>query len=168
MFSFLRVLACLFLSLFQFYGYLSQQQNMMQDYIRTSTYQRAMLANVTDFHDKVLILSLCIKAHMVWLYCTWPVSWFSLSTECISFLLLVLLQFMPSDDRCNIIWVNDSWATMKIIKQNKLNKSVSESKLHSHTERTSLWLHYYPYSCPECSSGSMDATLWTRSSTVWS
>ena len=37
----------------QFYGYLSQQQNMMQDYIRTSTYQRAMLTNVSDFHDKV-------------------------------------------------------------------------------------------------------------------
>ncbi|KAL8589018.1 hypothetical protein ACOMHN_047999 [Nucella lapillus] len=40
---------------FQFYGYLSQQQNMMQDYIRTSTYQRAMLANVTDFQDKVVL-----------------------------------------------------------------------------------------------------------------
>ncbi|KAH9499933.1 Histone-arginine methyltransferase carm1 [Bulinus truncatus] len=40
---------------FQFYGYLSQQQNMMQDYIRTSTYQRAMLANITDFHDKVVL-----------------------------------------------------------------------------------------------------------------
>ena len=26
---------------------------MMQDYIRTSTYQRAMLSNVVDFHDKV-------------------------------------------------------------------------------------------------------------------
>lgn len=38
---------------FQFYGYLSQQQNMMQDYIRTSTYQRAMLSNVNDFLDKV-------------------------------------------------------------------------------------------------------------------
>ncbi|KAM7028140.1 histone-arginine methyltransferase CARM1, partial [Acridotheres tristis] len=25
---------------FQFYGYLSQQQNMMQDYVRTGTYQR--------------------------------------------------------------------------------------------------------------------------------
>lgn len=34
---------------FQFYGYLSQQQNMMQDYIRTSTYQRAILSNVDDF-----------------------------------------------------------------------------------------------------------------------
>lgn len=40
---------------FQFYGYLSQQQNMMQDYIRTSTYQRAMLANIDDFHDKVIL-----------------------------------------------------------------------------------------------------------------
>lgn len=40
---------------FQFYGYLSQQQNMMQDFIRTSTYQRAMLQNHTDFQDKVVI-----------------------------------------------------------------------------------------------------------------
>ncbi|XP_032243149.2 histone-arginine methyltransferase CARMER [Nematostella vectensis] len=40
---------------FQFYGYLSQQQNMMQDSIRTSTYQRAMLQNVADFQDKVVI-----------------------------------------------------------------------------------------------------------------
>ena len=37
----------------QFYGYMSQQQNMMQDYIRTSTYQRAMLDNMLDFQDKV-------------------------------------------------------------------------------------------------------------------
>lgn len=35
---------------FQFYGYLSQQQNMMQDYVRTSTYQRAILGNSIDFH----------------------------------------------------------------------------------------------------------------------
>ena len=40
---------------FQFYGYLSQQQNMMQDYIRTSTYQRAILANIDDFKDKVVL-----------------------------------------------------------------------------------------------------------------
>ncbi len=40
---------------FQFYGYLSQQQNMMQDYIRTSTYQRAILANMKDFKDKVIL-----------------------------------------------------------------------------------------------------------------
>uniref|UniRef100_A0A3Q1HZX0 Histone-arginine methyltransferase CARM1 n=1 Tax=Anabas testudineus TaxID=64144 RepID=A0A3Q1HZX0_ANATE len=38
---------------FQFYGYLSQQQNMMQDYVRTGTYQRAILQNHTDFKDKV-------------------------------------------------------------------------------------------------------------------
>lgn len=40
---------------FQFYGYMSQQQNMMQDYIRTSTYQRAMLDNMADFQDKVVL-----------------------------------------------------------------------------------------------------------------
>ena len=40
---------------FQFYGYLSQQQNMMQDYIRTGTYQRAILANLPDFKDKVIL-----------------------------------------------------------------------------------------------------------------
>lgn len=40
---------------FQFYGYLSQQQNMMQDYVRTSTYQRAILANSDDFKDKVVL-----------------------------------------------------------------------------------------------------------------
>ena len=40
---------------FQFYGYLSQQQNMMQDYIRTSTYQKAILANLEDFKDKIVL-----------------------------------------------------------------------------------------------------------------
>lgn len=40
---------------FQFYGYLSQQQNMMQDYIRTSTYQRAILSNSEDFRGKVVL-----------------------------------------------------------------------------------------------------------------
>eukprot|EP00794_Sanderia_malayensis_P008273 gene8273-9156_t len=40
---------------FQFYAYLSQQQNMMQDYIRTSTYQRAILQNINDFKDKVVL-----------------------------------------------------------------------------------------------------------------
>lgn len=40
---------------FQFYGYLSQQQNMMQDYIRTSTYQRAILSNAEDFRGKVVL-----------------------------------------------------------------------------------------------------------------
>ncbi|KAJ8798209.1 hypothetical protein J1605_016842 [Eschrichtius robustus] len=43
------------MSLFQFYGYLSQQQNMMQDYVRTGTYQRAILQNHTDFKDKVVL-----------------------------------------------------------------------------------------------------------------
>lgn len=40
---------------FQFYGYLSQQQNMMQDYIRTSTYQRAILSNIEDFQNKIVL-----------------------------------------------------------------------------------------------------------------
>lgn len=40
---------------FQFYGYLSQQQNMMQDFVRTSTYQRAILGNLSDFQDKVVL-----------------------------------------------------------------------------------------------------------------
>uniref|UniRef100_A0A1B6KZB4 type I protein arginine methyltransferase n=2 Tax=Graphocephala atropunctata TaxID=36148 RepID=A0A1B6KZB4_9HEMI len=40
---------------FQFYGYLSQQQNMLQDYVRTSTYQRAVLANSDDFRNKVVL-----------------------------------------------------------------------------------------------------------------
>uniref|UniRef100_A0A667GDU4 Histone-arginine methyltransferase CARM1 n=1 Tax=Lynx canadensis TaxID=61383 RepID=A0A667GDU4_LYNCA len=38
-----------------FYGYLSQQQNMMQDYVRTGTYQRAILQNHTDFKDKIVL-----------------------------------------------------------------------------------------------------------------
>ncbi|KRX91627.1 Histone-arginine methyltransferase CARM1, partial [Trichinella pseudospiralis] len=42
-------------SYFQFYGCLAQQQNMMQDFIRTSTYQRAVLANLDDFKDKVVL-----------------------------------------------------------------------------------------------------------------
>lgn len=40
---------------FQFYGYLSQQQNMMQDYVRTGTYQKAMLQNFVDFREKVVL-----------------------------------------------------------------------------------------------------------------
>ena len=38
---------------FQFYSWLSQQQNMMQDFVRTSTYQKSMLGNPSDFVDKV-------------------------------------------------------------------------------------------------------------------
>jgi len=40
---------------FKFYGYLSQQQNMMQDFVRTSTYQKAILDNPTDFAGKVVM-----------------------------------------------------------------------------------------------------------------
>ncbi|KAI6178930.1 hypothetical protein M3Y98_00555200 [Aphelenchoides besseyi] len=40
---------------FQFYGYLNQQQNMLQDFVRTSTYQRAILSNSVDFKDKVVM-----------------------------------------------------------------------------------------------------------------
>ncbi|XP_044740909.1 histone-arginine methyltransferase CARMER isoform X3 [Chrysoperla carnea] len=40
---------------FQFYGYLSQQQNMLQDFVRTSTYQRAILGNISDFRDKIVL-----------------------------------------------------------------------------------------------------------------
>ncbi|XP_031818137.1 histone-arginine methyltransferase CARM1-like isoform X3 [Sarcophilus harrisii] len=37
---------------FQFYGCISQQQNMLQDFVRTATYHRAILQNHTDFKDK--------------------------------------------------------------------------------------------------------------------
>ncbi|XP_043188270.1 histone-arginine methyltransferase CARMER-like [Amphibalanus amphitrite] len=40
---------------FQFYSYLSQQQNMLQDFIRTGTYQRAILSNAADFTGKVVL-----------------------------------------------------------------------------------------------------------------
>lgn len=40
---------------FQFYGYLSQQQNMLQDFVRTYTYQRAILNNLQDFKDKIVL-----------------------------------------------------------------------------------------------------------------
>ncbi|KAL0181941.1 hypothetical protein M9458_021316, partial [Cirrhinus mrigala] len=40
------------LQYFQFYGCLSQQQNMLQDYLRTATYQKAILLNDVDFKDK--------------------------------------------------------------------------------------------------------------------
>ncbi|KAF0301386.1 Histone-arginine methyltransferase CARMER [Amphibalanus amphitrite] len=38
-----------------FYSYLSQQQNMLQDFIRTGTYQRAILSNAADFTGKVVL-----------------------------------------------------------------------------------------------------------------
>uniref|UniRef100_A0A8C4JNT7 Histone-arginine methyltransferase CARM1 n=1 Tax=Dromaius novaehollandiae TaxID=8790 RepID=A0A8C4JNT7_DRONO len=40
---------------FQFYGCLSQQQNMMQDFVRTATYHSAILQNHIDFKDKVVL-----------------------------------------------------------------------------------------------------------------
>lgn len=38
---------------FQFYALLAQQQNMMQDYVRTATYQKAIFDNTIDFEGKV-------------------------------------------------------------------------------------------------------------------
>jgi len=38
-----------------YYGLLSHQQNMLEDSIRTSTYQNAMLRNCKDFKDKVVL-----------------------------------------------------------------------------------------------------------------
>ncbi|XP_062870288.1 histone-arginine methyltransferase CARM1 [Trichomycterus rosablanca] len=43
------------LQYFQFYGSLLQQQNMLQDYLRTATYQKAILQNEIDFRDKVVL-----------------------------------------------------------------------------------------------------------------
>ncbi|XP_071320680.1 histone-arginine methyltransferase CARM1-like isoform X2 [Trachinotus anak] len=37
---------------YQFHSCLSQQQSLLQDYLRTATYQRAMFVNDTDFRDK--------------------------------------------------------------------------------------------------------------------
>ena len=39
----------------QFYGQLLHQGNMLQDYVRTGTYQRAFLENAVDFRDKVVL-----------------------------------------------------------------------------------------------------------------
>lgn len=40
---------------FHYYGQLAQQQNMLQDLVRTGTYQRAMLENHADFKDAVVL-----------------------------------------------------------------------------------------------------------------
>ncbi|KAF0992196.1 hypothetical protein HZS_3120 [Henneguya salminicola] len=40
---------------FQFYSYLSQQQNMLCDRIRTESYQFAILRNPQDFKDKIIL-----------------------------------------------------------------------------------------------------------------
>eukprot|EP00052_Salpingoeca_macrocollata_P011826 m.91344 g.91344 ORF g.91344 m.91344 type:complete len:461 (-) comp18215_c0_seq1:30-1412(-) len=39
---------------FKFYAILSQQQNMLTDFVRTGTYQRAMMMNSVDFRGKVV------------------------------------------------------------------------------------------------------------------
>eukprot|EP00053_Salpingoeca_punica_P011299 m.100923 g.100923 ORF g.100923 m.100923 type:complete len:471 (+) comp15639_c2_seq10:62-1474(+) len=39
---------------FRYYGHLSQQQNMLTDFTRTGTYQRAIFSNCTDFAGKVV------------------------------------------------------------------------------------------------------------------
>ncbi|XP_041822087.1 histone-arginine methyltransferase CARM1-like [Chelmon rostratus] len=43
---------------YQFHSCLSQQQSLLQDYLRITTYQRAILINETDFRDKV-VLDVC-------------------------------------------------------------------------------------------------------------
>ena len=40
---------------FHYYGMLMNQQNMLQDQIRTGTYYAAILENPTDFQDKVVM-----------------------------------------------------------------------------------------------------------------
>ena len=40
---------------FHYYGQLFQQQNMLQDFVRTGTYQRAMLENSVDFRGRVVL-----------------------------------------------------------------------------------------------------------------
>ncbi|KAG7268933.1 hypothetical protein CRUP_002929 [Coryphaenoides rupestris] len=40
---------------FEYHGCLSHQQNLLQDYERTATYQRAFLVNEADFRDKVVL-----------------------------------------------------------------------------------------------------------------
>uniref|UniRef100_A0A3Q3RFE2 type I protein arginine methyltransferase n=1 Tax=Mastacembelus armatus TaxID=205130 RepID=A0A3Q3RFE2_9TELE len=41
-----------------FHSCLTEQQSLLQDYLRTATYQRAILVNETDFRDKV-VLDVC-------------------------------------------------------------------------------------------------------------
>lgn len=40
---------------FHYYGMLQHQQNMLQDYIRTGTYQKAIINNISDFKGKVVL-----------------------------------------------------------------------------------------------------------------
>ena len=39
----------------QYYGQLLHQGNMLQDYVRTGTYQRAFMENASDFAGKVVL-----------------------------------------------------------------------------------------------------------------
>jgi len=39
----------------EYYGQLKSQANMLADHVRTSTYQRAILENISDFKDKVVL-----------------------------------------------------------------------------------------------------------------
>ncbi|KAM3585430.1 uncharacterized protein V6R79_017655 [Siganus canaliculatus] len=43
---------------YQFHSCMSQQQTLLQDFLRITTYQRAVLVNETDFRDKV-VLDVC-------------------------------------------------------------------------------------------------------------
>ncbi|XP_049425897.1 histone-arginine methyltransferase CARM1-like [Epinephelus fuscoguttatus] len=43
---------------YEFHNCVSQQQSLLQDYLRTGTYHRAILLNETDFRDKV-VLDVC-------------------------------------------------------------------------------------------------------------
>ncbi|XP_051283246.1 histone-arginine methyltransferase CARM1 [Dicentrarchus labrax] len=43
---------------YQFHSCVSQQQSLLQDYLRITTYQRAILVNEADFRDKV-VLDVC-------------------------------------------------------------------------------------------------------------
>ena len=62
---FVKVLPCgtftlpLFLFPLKFYGSLSQQQNVIQDFVMTATYHRAILQNHTDSRDKVVLDAGC-------------------------------------------------------------------------------------------------------------
>ncbi|KAG9337396.1 hypothetical protein JZ751_028817 [Albula glossodonta] len=89
-----------------FYGYLSQQQNMMQDYVRTGTYQRAILQNHTDFKDKVqqfmdLSSSQTTVKAIHWLEsvtrtAVWLVTRSGMGSWWLSALLIVALQRSPA------------------------------------------------------------------------
>ena len=63
LYVFVKVLPCgtftlpLFLFPLKFYGSLSQQQNVIQDFVMTATYHRAILQNHTDFRNKVILAS---------------------------------------------------------------------------------------------------------------